>query len=146
MCPRRVLRGSKTAALLTHKQRAFVALSAREENISEWWMNELNIRIWQNGPASATLLCILASAFAKEQLTGSNHVFSSEDGEGEYKQWGSTLASAFCTSYHCHHLQVLHVRPFGGQQLLGDEVCPICWEPLWNRDDTERQDSRSCSM
>lgn len=36
-------------------------------------------------------------------------------------------------SYHGHHLQVLNVCPLCGQQLLGDEVGPVCWEPLENR-------------
>lgn len=33
-------------------------------------------------------------------------------------------------SYHGHHLQVLQIRPLGGQQLFGDEVGPVCRKPL----------------
>lgn len=40
--------------------------------------------------------------------------------------WGDDGIS----SYHGHHLQVLNVRPLCGQQLLGDEVGPVCGEPL----------------
>lgn len=48
-------------------------------------------------------------------------------------------------SYHGHHLQVLHIRPFCGQQLLGDEVGPVRWEPL-QREETVRTTelSNSC--
>lgn len=45
------------------------------------------------------------------------------------------LAGGLGFSYHGHHLQVLQIRPLCGQQLLGDEVGPVCGEPLQrNRD------------
>lgn len=46
-------------------------------------------------------------------------------------------------SHHGHHLQILQIRPLRGQQLLGDEVGPVCWEPLQRhrkqRGDGERE-------
>lgn len=65
-----------------------------------------------------------------EQLSGIINVFYPQDNAGESKQYVSVLASRLGLSYHSYHLQILHIRPFSGQQLLGDEVRPICWKPL----------------
>lgn len=67
---------------------------------------------------------------AMEQLTGIIDVFSPEDSARENKQRDGMLVGEVGCSYHSHHLQVLQIRALGGQQLLGDEVGPVRWEPL----------------
>ena len=78
-----------------------------------------------------------------EQLTGIINVFSPEDSAGDNKQSSDVLACKLGLSYHGHHLQVLQIRPFCGQQLLCDEVGPICSKPLQKvsqqREDTEQK-------
>lgn len=67
---------------------------------------------------------------AMEQLTVIIDVFSPEDSARENKQRGGMLVGQVGCSYRSHHLQVLQIRALGGQQLLGDEVGPVRWEPL----------------
>lgn len=45
------------------------------------------------------------------------------------------------SSYHSHHLQVLHIRPLCGQQLLGDEVGSIRGKPLESNKTKTRKSS-----
>ena len=78
-----------------------------------------------------------------EQLTGIINVFSPEDIAGDNKQYSNVLASELGLSYHSHYLQVLQIRPFGGQQLLCNEVGPICWKPLQRNNSKERTLSES---
>lgn len=65
-----------------------------------------------------------------EQLTGMINVFSPEDRRRRKQTGEHWLGEQLGPSYHGHHLEVLHIRPFCCQQLLGDEVGSICWEPL----------------
>lgn len=75
-----------------------------------------------------------------EQQTGKINVSSSEESARQNKQ-RVCCQEDLGFSYHCYHLQVLHIRPFCGQQLLGDKVGAVRWEPLqrhqkreWNRE------------
>lgn len=65
-----------------------------------------------------------------EQLTGIINVFPPEDKRRRKQTGERRLGERLGPSYHGHHLEVLHIRPFCCQQLLGDEVGSICWEPL----------------
>lgn len=123
----------------------FMALSEADKYISEcecgeWIKNEIT-------SAKISLCHRLTLCFggrsATEQLSGIINVFSPEDRTGGNKQRSSVLASALGLPYHSHHLQVLQIRPLRGQQLLCDEVGPICWEPLQRRCNTEESVSET---
>lgn len=77
-----------------------------------------------------------------EQLTGITNVFYPEDNARgkKNKQYGSACweRCRLGPTYHSYHLQVLQIRSLCGQQLLGNEVGPICWKPLQRHHNRER--------
>lgn len=86
--------------------------------------------VCQNIPVSMSV-----SAFRRALRSGADNrnnqcFLPQRTTQGERKS--SILANDvfFFPSYHSHHLQVLQIRPFCGQQLLGDKVGPVRWEPL----------------
>lgn len=79
---------------------------------------------------------------AMEQQSGIITVFLQSTEEDKQTHWIDDPIF----SYHCHHLQVLKVRPLCGQQLLGDEVGPVCWEPLENDQNEEIKNTEAAQM
>lgn len=80
---------------------------------------------------------------AAEQRSGIINVFlHSVQSKTKHAHWRDDPVS----SYHGHHLQVLHVRPLGGQQLLGDEVGPVCGEPLGNEQNQENEKTETAQI
>ncbi len=138
---------AKPIYLFKHKHSlAFTALSETDKCISEcerggWIKNE--IASAKISPCHCLTLCF-GGRSAMEQLTGIINVFSPEDSAGENKQRSSVFWRADTAfSHHGHHLQVLQIRPLCGQQLLGDEVGPVCWEPLQRHRNREETVSKS---
>lgn len=138
----------KSIYLSEHKHSlVFTALSETDKCIWghecwEWIKNE-------KASAKISLCHCLTLCFggrsAMEQLTGIINVFYPEDSTGENKQPGGVLDSGLGPTYHSYHLQVLQIRPFSGQQLLGNEVGPICWKPLQRQHNRERMQLNCCT-
>lgn len=133
MSHRQRAHAAKSIYLFKHKHSlVFTALNEGDKCISEnergeWIKNEIaSAKIFL---CHCLTLCF-GGCSAMEQLTGIINVFPPED-KRRRKQTGERRpGERLGPSYHSHHLEVLHIRPFCCQQLLGDEVGSICWEPL----------------
>lgn len=92
-------------------------------------------------PSAKTSLCLcFGRRPAVEQQSGIIIVFLHRvQSKTKQTHWRDDLIF----SYHGHHLQVLNVRPLCGQQLLGDEVGAVCWEPLEKEQNEENKNTET---